>query len=218
LLADADNLDCGVRIRGGRGSTVNLHFTAMNIESATYGSCADPATRQSWCGCDVATDANCVDYVAIYDGPNENSPLIARVSGEITDEINQHDTFTSTGRNMFVKFHTDSGNYGLQGTFGDPGFYAQWQIIEDGQACDHFVRIADTAIRGHNNERFDGVTVEECEELCCARDWCKSFDYTTNEPMHCNLADVDATRNFGDVTRAVRDTATFCFSQFCANA
>lgn len=109
VLADADNLDCGVRIRGGRGSTINLHFTAMNIESATYGSCADPATRQSWCDCDVATDANCVDYVAIYDGPNEHSPLIARVSGEITDEVNQHDTFTSTGRNMFVKFHTDSG-------------------------------------------------------------------------------------------------------------
>lgn len=59
----------------------------------------DPATRQPWCDCDVATDANCADYVAIYDGPNERSPLLARVTGEITDEINAHDTFTSSGRN-----------------------------------------------------------------------------------------------------------------------
>ena len=77
------------------------------------------------------------------------------------------------------------------------------------------VRIADTAIRGHNNERFDGVTVEQCEELCCARDWCKSFDYTSTAPMHYNLADIDATRNFGDTTRAVRGILIFWFCRVC---
>ena len=46
------------------------------------------------------------------------------------------------------------------------------------------------------------MTVAQCEALCCARDWCKSFDYTSTDPMHCNLADIDASTNFGDTTRA----------------
>ena len=44
------------------------------------------------------------------------------------------DTFTSTGRDMFVRFVTDEGNYGLTGTTDDPGFWAEWQFISDGGA------------------------------------------------------------------------------------
>jgi hypothetical protein len=38
----------------------------------------------------------------------------------------KQDSFTSTGRDMFVQFTTDNGNYGLTGTTATPGFYAEW--------------------------------------------------------------------------------------------
>ena len=205
------NLDCGVRIRGPRGSTVNLHISAMNLEGPHTGTCSrqNPA-RPDWCECDPMEDADCFDYVEVRDGRNANAPLLARVSDDITDAINSHDTWTSTGRNMFVKFHTDGGNGGLSlgctdGVYtcphGDPGFYAEWQIIDNGQACEHFTMLPDTAIRGHNNEQLRDVTVQQCEEACCARAWCKSFDYTDTD-NHCNLADIDASRQFGETTSA----------------
>ena len=46
---------------------------------------------------------------------------------------------------------------------------AEWQILDQGQACERFTRVADTAIRGHNNEQFRDMTVHECEDACCAR-------------------------------------------------
>lgn len=67
----ADNLDCGVRIRGPPGSTVNLHFAAMNIEGAGYGLCSQ-ANAPAGCNCDLQTDANCIDYVG-KDTSNLNS-------------------------------------------------------------------------------------------------------------------------------------------------
>ena len=124
-------------------------------------------------------DEDCFDYVEIRDGHDENAPLIARVTGDATDQINTHDTFTSTGRNMWVKFHTDGGNGALGhgadhptapwATTADPGFYAEWQIVDDGQECERFVRIPNTAIRGHNNEQLLDVTPADCEAACCAR-------------------------------------------------
>jgi hypothetical protein len=69
--------------------------------------CAQP-NAPGGCNCDVQTDANCIDYVAVHDGVDANAPLIRRVSGDITDQINSHDSFTSTGRNMFVLFHVRS--------------------------------------------------------------------------------------------------------------
>lgn len=101
------------------------------------------------------------------------------MTGDATDQINTHDTFTSTGRNMWVKFHTDSGNGGLGhgadhptaswATTADPGFYAEWQIVDDGQECERFATVPNTAIRGHNNEQLLDVTPAECEAACCAR-------------------------------------------------
>jgi len=54
-------------------------------------------------------------------------------------------------------------------------------------------RIPNRGIVGHNNEVFMGRSPEECQELCCARDWCRSFDYLPpNAPTgQCALADVD---------------------------
>lgn len=49
------------------------------------------------------------------------------------------------------------------------------------------------------DEQFRSVTVEECETLCCARSWCKSFDYNLGD-NHCNLADVDASHQFSQTT------------------
>ena len=63
--------------------------------------------------------------------------------------------------------------------------------------------VQNTAISAHNNEQMFGLSVEQCEAACCARAWCKSFDYTSSDSTHpsglrCDLADVDATRQFAD--------------------
>lgn len=96
----SDNQHCGVRIRGPTGSQINLHMAAMNLENGAA------ACAAGWGG-DCTRDD--IDYVDIFDGPNDSAPLIARVTGDITDAVNDHDSFTSTGRNMYVKFNTDGG-------------------------------------------------------------------------------------------------------------
>ena len=187
-----DNARCGVRIHGPKGSIVNLHMAAMNLESCAR---ARSVGYRGQCRMDP-------DRLEIYDGPNARSKLIARWSGDITDAVNTHDTVTSSGRDLYVRFVTDAGNWGLSKTTEDPGFYAEWQIIKGGQACEKFKRVPNTAIKGHNNEMIIG-TVKQCEAACCARDWCKSFDFKgAGRGSYCNLADLDASKNFADTTTA----------------
>jgi len=114
-----------------------------------------------------------------------------------------HDTYTSTGRDLFVRFVTDAGNYGLTGTTSDPGFWMEWQFIEDGAECMSYNKISGRGIVGHNNEVFLDRTARECEELCCARDWCRSFDFLGMQggivpeggTGQCALSDVDVSTN-----------------------
>lgn len=198
-----DNLDCGVRIRGGKGDTVNLHIVQMSLEGDGYGIC-DPNHPQ-YIG--HSCDENGGDFLYIYDGRDDTAPLLAQLNGSPTDARLAQDTFTSTGRDMYVRFTTDSGNYGLTGTGASPGFYAEWSVIHGGAACDsHFTQTPGMGINGHNNEALNGMTPEQCEDACCARQWCKSFDYITytpeleaqgvQSPGLCNLADVDVSTNF----------------------
>ena len=59
-----------------------------------------------------------------------------------------------------------------------------------------FNAIEAMGIVGHNNERITG-TVPECEAACCARDWCRSFDFVgdTSGTGSCAMADVDMTND-----------------------
>ena len=202
-----DNLDCGVRIHAPKGATVNVHFTQMNLEGGTNGICGNQIGQYQQIDCSAGGD-----YVEIYDGKDASAPLLGHVTGDVTDDRIQADTFTSSHRNMFVRFVTDVGNYGLTGTTSDPGFWLEWQMIDDGQECMAYNRIRGQGIVGHNSENFMGKTVVECEELCCARDWCRSFDFvewqgpqgpaTGAAPSgmsgrigQCSLADVDVSTN-----------------------
>jgi hypothetical protein len=191
----SDNLDCGVRIRAPKGATINLHISQMNLESCSL---ARKAGYRGKC----ATDP---DRLMVYDGRNAQAKLLAAVSGDITDSISQRDTWTSSGRDLFVRFKTDTGNWGLSPTKDDPGFYAEWQFVADGQACAKFTPVPKTAIRGHNSEILTGVKVPQCEAACCKRDWCKSFDFSDAHPTtsggvgYCALSDVDASRQYGDI-------------------
>ena len=106
-----DNANCGVRIRGPKGSVVNLHMAAMNLESCAR---AHSVGYRGKCDRDP-------DRIEIYDGANANARKIREISGDITDAANQHDTFTSSGRDMYVRFVTDGGNWGLSKTKEDPG-------------------------------------------------------------------------------------------------
>jgi hypothetical protein len=51
------------------------------------------------------------------------------------------------------------------------------EVLDKGGACDHFVKTAGKGLVGHNNEKLVKRTVKQCEEACCLRPWCLSFDY-----------------------------------------
>ena len=66
-----------------------------------------------------------------------------------------------------------------------------------------YSKISGRGIVGHNSEVFTDRTARECEELCCARDWCRSFYFLGMQggivpeggTGQCALADVDVTNN-----------------------
>ena len=95
-----DNLECGKHIRAPAGQTVSLLFTQFNLEQ----------------------DA---DFVRVYDGRDGNAPVLGEFTGDHTPPL-----VSSTGRDMFVQFTTDHGNYGITqaGSHEDPGFYADWHF------------------------------------------------------------------------------------------
>jgi hypothetical protein len=203
-----DNADCGVRIRGDAGSTINFHLVQMNLE----------ANGDLPGGGGTACAAGGCDYLEVFDGRDANAPLLAHFTGRPTDQVLGGDTVTSTGRDMYLHFTSDEGNGLIGDTTSQPGFYGEWEVITDGQECENFRAIPGTAIIGHNSESISG-TPEECMAACCARSWCKSFDYMQStvdvhgnamdagaNNMVCNLADVDATTSQGATTRNPYDT------------
>lgn len=192
-----DNLDCGVRIRSGEGGTVNLHIVQMNLEGDGNGICNPDDPNYIGHSC----DGNGGDFLKIYDGRDANAPLLAAVNGQPTDAVLTQDSYTSTGRDMYVHFETDQGNAGLSGTTATPGFYAEWTLIEDGVACEQFIETPGKGLIGHNNEALSGMTPAQCEAACCARPWCESFDFiATLAGGTCNLADVSATGHSSAIT------------------
>jgi hypothetical protein len=189
-----DNLNCGVRIRAPPGATVNLHIVQMNLEGDGNGICDPHSPHYIGHSC----NGNGGDFLKIYDGRDAHARLMASLNGQPTDSVRIHDTFTSTGRDMYVHFETDSGNYGLTGTTASPGFYAEWTIIHKGRQCTQFQGTPGHGLIGHNNEVISQSTVAECQHFCCARPWCKSFDYIASlNGGTCELADISYTEDQG---------------------
>eukprot|EP01052_Picozoa_sp_SAG31_P026202 SAG31_NODE_2357_length_5874_cov_4.759827_5_plen_80_part_00 len=62
-------------------------------------------------GCGSCPEGGC-DYVAVYDGPDENAPLIGRYSGNPA----QMPTAVSSGNSMHIRFMTDTGNCNIEGS------------------------------------------------------------------------------------------------------
>ena len=75
-----DNLDCGVRIRAGKGGTVNLHIVQMNLEGDGNGICDPHSPHYIGHSC----DGNGGDFLSIYDGRNKNAKLLAKLNGQPT--------------------------------------------------------------------------------------------------------------------------------------
>eukprot|EP01052_Picozoa_sp_SAG31_P001665 SAG31_NODE_56_length_29726_cov_41.443312_15_plen_465_part_00 len=201
-----DNLDCGVRIRAPKHGVVNFHILQMSLEGDGYGICDENNAQYIGHSC----DDNGGDFLYIYDGRNADAPLLGQLNGMPADAVYQQDTFTSTGRDLYVRFETDSGNYGLTNTLSSPGFYAEWNVVEDGADCVDFQETPGHGLIGHNNERLENMTPQQCMEACCARPWCMSFDYmaggdgghlgTEGDGLGtCNLADIDASTSFGSI-------------------
>lgn len=158
-----DNLDCGVRIRAPKGATINVHFTQMNLEGGTNGICGQTYNQYNQIDCTQPGG----DYVEVFDGRNERAPSLSNhLTGDVTDDRIVLDTFTSTGRDLYVRFVTDAGNYGLTGTTSDPGFWMEWQFIADGAECMSYLKISGRGIVGHNNELFhQQVGLDPCAKL-----------------------------------------------------
>jgi|EP01046_Picozoa_sp_COSAG06_P035405 hypothetical protein len=142
------------------------------------------------------------DFVYIYDGRDANAPLLGTFTGDMTDVVTMQDTVTSTGRDVFVRFKTDTSNGGINnGQYGRrQGFFLEWNSIHDGAECDHdYGVLTNTGLVGHNNEILS-LSLEDCQAACCARDWCRSIDYChacTNGENACVLADMDASLQNG---------------------
>ena len=49
----------------------------------------------------------------VYDGRDATAPVLGVYSGDMVDVAAFQDTVTTTGRDMFVLFHTDNGNAGI---------------------------------------------------------------------------------------------------------
>ena len=98
-----DNLECGKHIQAPAYQSVSLLFTQFNLEANS-------------------------DYLRVFDGPDANAPSLGEFTGDSTPPL-----ISSTGRDMFVQFTTDHGNYGITsaGSHEDPGFY----VSERAPAC-----------------------------------------------------------------------------------
>ncbi len=98
----ADNADCHKTLVAPQGSVIELLFSSIALE----------------------TD---YDFVTVYDGGDFNAPVIGRFTG--TDLPPR---LVSTGTELTVRFQSDTGNWGLNqaGISDDPGFYADWEIIQ----------------------------------------------------------------------------------------
>lgn len=122
----SDNLDCGVRLHAPKGQTINVHFTQMNIEGVGAGGlCDHDVGNMKKVDCSKGGD-----FVTIYNGRNKNAKVLAKVTGDIADSRIHADSFTSSGRDMFVRFTTDKGNYGLTGSNDEPGFWLEWNFVK----------------------------------------------------------------------------------------
>ncbi|XP_061094184.1 cubilin [Conger conger] len=91
-----DHSDCSWVINVDAGHRVLLNFSLLEIES--HSSCV-------W------------DYVAVYDGPSEASPLLARVCG-----FSRPDPVTSTQSTISVRFRSD-------GSRNHKGFSARFSVL-----------------------------------------------------------------------------------------
>ena len=112
MRADGDGLNCYITLQAGGDSQVELAFTQMNLEGTNHA------------GCGRCPEGGC-DYVAVFDGPDETSPLL----GHFTGNPAQMPTVVSSGNTMHIRFMTDSGNCNIEGD-EDPGFFAQWVRLD----------------------------------------------------------------------------------------
>jgi Zn-dependent metalloprotease len=80
-----NNMNCAWLIQPPQAKTVTFNFTSFELENALY-------------------DGKSVfDAVEVYDGTNENAPLLGRFSG-----LTLPNAVTSTGGSMYIKFYSDN--------------------------------------------------------------------------------------------------------------
>lgn len=111
-----NNLDCGVALHAGKNQVITVVFAQLNLEGGPRlengiplpGPCDDP-------GC---------DYISIYDGADDNAPLIGQYTGH-----NIPMPITSRGQDLFVRFQTDHGNAAITSSI-DPGFFLDWHFVD----------------------------------------------------------------------------------------
>ena len=126
-----DNMNCYTTIQAPAGELVRFTFTQMNLEG--------PGQKP---GCMPCTDPRGCDYVALYDGEDEQAPLIGTYSGHRLGWSAEGGgegylpSIVTTGSNLHVRFITDTHNCGIDGS-EDPGWKADWDFITNGQDICH---------------------------------------------------------------------------------
>ena len=161
-----DNLSCSKTIVAPAGSTVELTFTHIALES----SCGIGGTNTGASCSNQCPEPGC-DTVSVYDGPDTGSPRVGWFSGTDLPAA-----IESTGTSLTVIFATDTGNYGLNtaGVSVDPGFYADWHFIE------HVTDVAGSGIcpveavltESHGTLHDDERSNVDCSQACNSNGQC----------------------------------------------
>ena len=109
---------------------MRLTFTALNLEGTTQGTptgrtpCGTTCNDPRGCDCKCSRSLcvffrslknGCTD-ISIYDGGDANAPLLGTFSGNPT----VGPSVSSSGQDLAIYFHTDSGNCGIS-SVEDPG-------------------------------------------------------------------------------------------------
>nr|CAB3238359.1 deleted in malignant brain tumors 1 protein-like [Phallusia mammillata] len=88
-----DNTDCSWLIRGPPGQKVRVNFESIHTE-------------------------RCCDYITIYDGNSEDSPILATLRGNLPAAA----SFVSTFQDFYISFHSDD-------SVSAPGFNASFSLV-----------------------------------------------------------------------------------------
>ncbi|KAL5261326.1 hypothetical protein ACHWQZ_G007127 [Mnemiopsis leidyi] len=155
-------IDCMTRILANPGQVIRLNFETINIEH----------------------HADCTyDYLEVRDGDLPTAPLLGRFCGNLPSN-----NFTSTGPNLWVKFHSDT-------SVSRQGFFAHFVALDVNECehnnggCSHICLNSQGSFTCHCPRGYNlgdnGLTCIDIDECAIGRARCSSVCINTPGSYYC---------------------------------